>query len=211
MIEAQDVSSALDRYLKNLQSDRGALVAANESAEVLEENEALIADTQAARNLIVIGALARRDLATKARRHEEILPKCVEARELVDRLKPRVEPANQRYLTANKNWEYAEQRLASHCANPLSANEYPSTERTRKWNGEKLRLAKAAEEHRLEMLALKAEAAKLTSDLMKAIEEFNRLSFEERQLRPPAAPPKIIATAWRAPEQAEVTPLGPNR
>ena len=36
MIEAQDVSSALDRYLKNLQSDRGALVAANESAEVLE-------------------------------------------------------------------------------------------------------------------------------------------------------------------------------
>ena len=40
------------------------------------------------------------------------------------------------------------------------------------------------------MLALKAEAAKLTSDLMKAIEEFNRLSFEERQLRPPPAPPR---------------------
>ena len=211
MIEAQDVSSAIDRYLKNLQADKTALAAAGDCSEALAENASLIADTEAARNLIAAGAARRRELRDKAKRHAEILPQCVAARELYETLQRKVQPANDAVIVADTNFQNAKGRLAHHEANPLRPDAYPNSKTIREWNMEKHRLERGAEARRLELVASKAERDKLVQDYRKAEEEFSRLSLGERSLRPPAAPTRIVPTAWRVQEGHELDGIGPNR
>ena len=207
MIEALHVSIAIDRQIANLQANRAALV----DAEALAENAGLIADTEAARNLIAAGAARRSDLRDKAKRHAEILPQCVAARELLDALKPKVQPANDAFITADKSFQNAKDNLAWHEANPLPRDSYPSAKQIRQWNIEKHRLERVAEECRLDLLAKKADANKLRQDLLNAIAEFDRLSLAERTLRPPQTPTRIIPTQWRVQEGRELDGIGPNR
>jgi len=211
MIEAQDVSIALDRFLKNIALDHAAHVAAQDGLEVLAENKALAADVQEYRDLIIARAEMRRERRVKNRKHAEILPQCVAAREEFERLSRLIEPSNNAYLAADSAFTYAKERLAKHLANPLEPSSYPNAKQIRQWNLEKNRLEKAAEDQRLELRAKAAERDNTQAGYRKAKAEFERLSFQERQLRPPTPSPQPIATAWRAPEGPELAPIGPNR
>jgi len=211
MIEAADVSSTLDRFLKNLTLDRNAHIAADDGAEVLAENEALARDVQACRDKIVASASMRRDRRVKDRKHREILPVCAAAREAFEKWQRAVEPANSAYLTADSAFTYAKDNLAKHLANPLQSEMYPNAKQIREWNLTKHALEKKAEEKGQELRAAVAEREHTQVEYNKAKAEFERLSFQERMLRPPNAPAQPIPTAWRMPQGRELDGIGPNR
>jgi hypothetical protein len=211
MIEASDVSIALDRFLKNIALDHTAHVAAKDGPEVMAECEALAADVQEFRDSIIARAAVRRDRRVKNRKHAEILPKCAEARERFEKLERELEPTNNAYLAADNSYTNAQHRLAHHLENPLRPESYPNAKAIREWNLEKHRLERAAEERRLELLARVNERNHTHSEYRRVKAEFDALSFQERQLRPPTQAPRVIATSWRVQEAPELTPIGPNR
>ena len=211
MIEAYDVAFVLEEKIKTLKIEATALRTAGASPEEIAETVAILKDAEAARDLLVLGASARRELAEKAKRHAEILPQCVAARELLDELKPKVQPANDAVITADKSYQNAKDNAAWHEANPLPRDSYPSAKAIRQWNIEGHTLESVVEQRRLDLLAKKADANKLRQDLLKAIAEFDRLSLAERTLRPPQAAARPIPVAWRLQEQPELTGIGPNR
>lgn len=209
-LEADDFIALSSQFLENLSADKAAALRANDD-EQLQETLALTADIEAARQHVGAKAAQRRELRQRAAKHAAILPECIRLREECDAALREIEPANQRYLAADKNLQFARDRLAQHVANPPPESDYPSPARIRRWNLEKQRLEGIVEERRTELVARKAEQVEVTNRHFRLTREFAAISLTERQLRPPEQGPKVAATAWRAVEGPEVTGIGPNR
>jgi hypothetical protein len=158
-----------------------------------EEGDALAVDLQQAVHLIFSRAAAREEERSKKVEWERILPKCRAAKDKFDKLNADAERQNQNLFELRRKVDAAESKLnLKRDARPAP---WPTPAELSDWEKTCKKLEDSLEAARAEVRAANARRGELTSELLRARNEFTNLLFRERNARPRQGEPRYEGIA----------------
>ncbi|HXZ12552.1 MAG TPA: hypothetical protein VEG64_09185 [Candidatus Sulfotelmatobacter sp.] len=172
-----------------LTARRAELVRADIDAETLCELDAAIADLHAAVNLLVVNRMKREQERERFAKWKAILPTCREALDRVEQLGRDFERQNSIAMAARSALDFCDQRIAQHREAKPNPRRYPTDAELKKHADGEAELEAIRERARVKVKEAVELQHRLAYDHVKAREDFARLEFSERQLRPKSAPP----------------------
>lgn len=203
--ETYDIVGRLDLALKSLQADKLTLQA-GDSPEALAEINSRIKDVEDARNLLVARAAQRRNDKERRVKWEAILPRCAEARERFEAAARIAKKSSDELLAAEDALVRSLRRSGEHANNPLNPLDYPSEKEKKQWDIRLAALEREVECRKADILRIRAQQGCIGSEYQNTKNVFERLVFEERQLRPPEPPPKLVPIEWRLERDTKLSP-----
>jgi hypothetical protein len=147
-----------------------------------EEGDALAVDLKEAVHLIFSRATAREEERRKKLEWEKIVPLCRAAKDKFDKLNAEAEKQNELLFELRRKVDQTESRFnLKRDARPAP---WPTSDEISSWEESCKKLELSLETARAEVRAANTRRGELTSELLRARNEFTNLMFRERNARP---------------------------